>query len=147
MVLSGQMLARALATSACLYFVMLTTPFIALLRVLKRIGLPLILQELLLLTYRFIFILLATASEIRTAQQSRNGYSSWKQSLHSLSLLITQLLYRSMHHYRQFALSTAARGFSGTFYVWSSQHYHVSRRYMLEAIAGCVVLVGLNSQL
>lgn len=147
MALSEQMLARAMATSACLYFVMLTVPFVALLDVLRRMGLPLILSELLLLMYRFIFILLATASEIGTAQRSRNGYSTWKLSLHSLSGLVTQLLQRAIYHYRQFALSTAARGFNGEFRVWSSQRYQASLRYTLEAVVGCVVLVGLNSQL
>lgn len=146
-VLSGQMLARALATSACLYFVMLTVPFVSLLEVMQQIGLPLILQELSLLMYRFIFILLAAASEIGTAQQSRNGYRTWKRSLHSLSLLVTQLLQRLMYHYHQFALSTAARGFNGTFRVWSSRQYRASPRYMLEAFVGCVALVGLNFQL
>jgi cobalt/nickel transport system permease protein len=144
--LLGQMLTRALATSACLYFVMLTIPFVALLEVLQRIGLPLILQELLLLMYRFIFLLLATASEISIAQHSRNGYRGWKRSLQSLSLLVSQLFQRSMQHYHQFTLSTAARGFNGTFRVWSSQQYRSSPRYMLEAVVGCAVLIGLNFQ-
>jgi cobalt/nickel transport system permease protein len=146
MALLGQMLIRALATSTCLYFVMLTIPFTALLGTLQRLGLPLILEELLLLMYRFIFILLSTASEIRIAQNSRNGYCSWKRTLHSLSLLVTQLLQRAMQHYHQFALSTTARGFNGTFRVWSSQQYQASLRYSLEAIIGCVGLVGLNFQ-
>lgn len=146
MILLGQMLTRALATSACLYFVMLTVPFVALLEVLQRIGLPLILQELLLLMYRFIFLLLATVSEISIAQHSRNGYRGWNRSLHSLSLLVSQLLQRSMQHYHQFTLSTAARGFNGTFCVWSSQQYHTSLRYVLEATVGCAVLIGLNFQ-
>lgn len=146
MVLSAQMLTRALSTSACLYFVMLTVPFVALLNVLQRIGLPIILQELLLLMYRFIFLLLATASEIGDAQRSRNGYRSWKRTWHSLSLLVTQLLQRSMQHYHQFVLSTAARGSNRTFRVWSSQQYHASLRYTLEAIIGCIVLAGLNLQ-
>lgn len=146
MVLLGQMLTRTLATSACLYFVMLTIPFAVLLGVLQRIGLPLILQELLLLMYRFIFLLLAIASEIGIAQQSRNGYRNWKRSLYSLSSLVSQLLQRSMQHYHQFTLSTAARGFDGTFRVWSSQEYHTSPRYALEAVVGCAVLIGLSFQ-
>jgi len=91
---SGQALAiftRALASVSCLYFLMLTVPFTEVLQTLRRLGFPVLLTELLLLMYRFIFILLETATELWTAQQSRDGYRTWRISMKSLALLIGQL--------------------------------------------------------
>ncbi len=137
---------RTIATVSCLYFVLFTTPLTELLQVLRRLGCPVVLTELLLLMYRFIFILLSTASEIWIAQQSRNGYRTRQRWIYSLSLLTRQLFQKTMEHYRQFILSTAARGFNGEFRVWSSQCYCPSPRYALEASIGCVVLAILSFQ-
>jgi cobalt/nickel transport system permease protein len=137
---------RTIATVSCLYFVLFTTPFTELLQVLRRVGCPVVLTELLLLMYRFIFILLSTASELWVAQQARNGYRTHQRWFYSLSLLISQLFRKTMEHYRQFVLSTAARGFNGEFRVWSSQRYRPSQRYAIEASIGCVALIILSFQ-
>ncbi|MGK7952495.1 MAG: cobalt ECF transporter T component CbiQ [Xenococcaceae cyanobacterium] len=138
---------RTISTVSCLYFVLLTTPFTELLQVLRRLGCPVVLTELLLLMYRFIFILLSTARELWIAQQSRNGYCTCQRWIYSLSLLVSQLLQKTLAHYRQFVLSTAARGFNGEFRVWSSQNYHLNQRYAIEASLGCLALTVWNLQL
>jgi cobalt/nickel transport system permease protein len=121
-----------------------TTPFTELLQVLRRLGCPVILTELLLLMYRFIFILISTATDLWIAQQSRNGYRTQRRWIYSLSLLIRQLFQKTMEHYQQFVLSTAARGFNGEFRVWSSRRDRASLRYAAEASFGCLVLVIAN---
>ncbi|MEA5580974.1 cobalt ECF transporter T component CbiQ [Nodularia harveyana UHCC-0300] len=136
-------LTRAIASLSCLYFLMLTIPFAELLQTLRRFGFPVLLTDILLLMYRFIFVLLNTASQLLTAQKSRGGYSTFKISIKSLSLLIGQLLRRTLENYRQVSLSLASRGFNGEFKVWHSQRYHLSPRYAIEAIMGCVILIGL----
>ncbi|MDH6060526.1 cobalt ECF transporter T component CbiQ [Chrysosporum bergii ANA360D] len=136
-------LSRAMASLSCLYFVMLTIPFTELLQTLRRFGLPILLTDILLLMYRFIFILLNTAQEIWTAQQSRNGYCNFGRGMKSLSLLIGQLLRRTLENYRQVGLSLAARGFNGEFQVWHSHRYYFSKRYAIESMLGCVMLIGL----
>lgn len=65
-----QIFTRAIASISCLYFVMLTIPFTDLLQTLRRYGFPILLTDLLLLMYRFIFVLLKTASDLWTAQSS-----------------------------------------------------------------------------
>lgn len=87
-------LTRAIASLSCLYFVMFTIPFTELLQTLRRVGVPVLLTDILLLMYRFIFVLLNTASELWTAQQSRGGYSTFNIGMKSLALLIGQLLDR-----------------------------------------------------
>jgi cobalt/nickel transport system permease protein len=137
-------LARSLASLSCLYFVMFTVPFVELLQVLRRIGLPEILTELLLLMYRFIFVLLNTAGELWTAQQSRSGYRNFKSSMRSLGLLVGQLFQRTIENYHQFSLSVESRGFNGHFRVWHPYRYKPSARYATEAIIGCGILIGLE---
>jgi len=138
---AGLIFTRTIATVSCLYFLLLTTPFAEVLRVMKQMRCPEILTELLMLMYRFIFILLSTASGFWTAQHSRNGYRTHQRWFYSLSLLVSQLFRRTMENYQRFALSTAARGFNGTFRVWSPQRYQASRRYMIEASLGCFLLL------
>ncbi|MBD2436956.1 cobalt ECF transporter T component CbiQ [Nostoc sp. FACHB-110] len=135
---------RALASVSCLYFLMLTVPFTEILQTLRRFGFPILLTELLLLMYRFIFILLRTATELWTAQQSRNGYRTWRIGMKSLSLLIGQLLKRTLQQYHQFYLALEARGFNDEFRVVHSRHYHPKARYLIEVILGYTVLIALE---
>jgi len=135
---------RALASTSCLYFLMLTVPFTEILETLRYWKFPVILTDLLLLMYRFIFILLKTANELWTAQNSRGGYSTWHTSMKSLALLIGQLLQRTLQQYSQFSLGLQARGFSGELRFWHPRRYRSSPRYTIEAICGCVVLIGLE---
>ncbi len=144
---AGLIFFRTISTVSCLYFVLFTTPFTELLQVLRRLGCPVVLTELLLLMYRFIFIFLSTARELWIAQQSRNGYCTSQRWIYSLSLLIGQLFQKTMQHYQQLVLSTAARGFNGSFRVWSSQNYHPNQRYAIEASLGCLALTVWNLQL
>lgn len=132
---------RAIASLTCLYFVMLTIPFTELLQTLRRYGFPALLTEILLLMYRFIFVLLNTANEIWIAQQSRSGYRTFSIGIKSLSLLIGQLFQRTLENYRQISLSLASRGFNGEFQVWSSHRSHRSKRYAIEAILGCLIIL------
>lgn len=135
---------RAIAATACIYFAVLTVPFTEILDILRRIGCPTLLTDLLMLMYRFIFVLLRTASELWTAQQSRGGYRTRKLWMKSLSLLIGQLLRRTLENYRQVSLTLESRGFTGDFRVCHSRKYLPSKRYSLEALFGCAILVVLT---
>ncbi|MBD2362148.1 cobalt ECF transporter T component CbiQ [Anabaena minutissima FACHB-250] len=138
---------RAIASISCIYFVMLTIPFTDLLQTFRRVGLPVLITDLLLLMYRFIFVLLNTASELWIAQQSRSGYRTFSLSMKSLSLLIGQLFQRTLEKYRQVSLSLESRGFNGEFQVWHSYRYHLSKRYAMEAILGCLFLLELECKI
>ncbi|BAZ08504.1 cobalt transport protein [Calothrix sp. NIES-4071] len=137
-------LTRAASALSCLYFIMLTVPFVELLQTLRKLGFPQLLTELLLLMYRFIFVLLNTASELWTAQQARFGYRTFNSSMKSLALLIGQLFQRTIENYRQISLSVESRGFNGEFRVWYPERYKPSKRYSLEAIFGCTLLILLE---
>jgi cobalt/nickel transport system permease protein len=135
------LLTRMLATTSSLYFILLTTPFTEILQVLRRLRCPALLIELLMLMYRFIFTLLTIAEELWVAQNSRSGYRTWKRGMHSLGILVGQLLQRTLANYRALSLTLASRGFEGDFRVISSQPHRASKRYTIEAILGCIVLI------
>lgn len=137
----AQMLPRLWATTSCLYFMLLTVPFIEVLQVLQQLRCPVLLIELLQLMYRFIFTLLAIAEELWTAQNARCGYRTYQRSLASLGLLVGQLLQRTLINYRQVSMSLALRGNFASPTVWLPQQQRSSRRYSWEAILG---LTGLT---
>lgn len=141
---AGELGARAIASTACIYFVILTIPFTEIISVLRRIGCPALLTELMMMMYRFIFVLLKTARELWIAQQSRGGYRTRKLWMKSLGLLIGQLLRRTLENYRQVSLTLNSRGFTGDFRVCHSRQYQPSRRYSFEALFGCTLLVMLT---
>ncbi|MBE9123413.1 cobalt ECF transporter T component CbiQ [Tychonema sp. LEGE 07199] len=135
---------RTLASTSCMYFILLTVPFTETLQILRKLRFPPLLTELLLLMYRFIFSLLAIADELWTAQNSRCGYRTWKLGMRSLGILIGQLLQRTLVNYRQVSLSLASRGFNGELRVWHSSPYKPSQKYTFEAVFGCTVLTVLS---
>ncbi len=136
-----EIFSRSLASTAALFFIILTVPFAELAVVLEQTRLPPILTELLLLCYRFIFLLAEVAQNIAVAQQSRGGYRTRRLALSSVSLLIRQLIQRTAQRYQQMALGIKARGFNQEFRFWQSQPYKFSWRYAGESIAGCMLLV------
>lgn len=141
------LLTRAIALTSTLYFILLTTPLTDILPLLKKIGFPSLLLELISLMYRFIFLLTDTVSELLNAQNSRLGYRNWQTSLRSLSLVITQLLGRTLENYRQISLGLTSRGFQGELTFFSSFPHRPNLRYTLEAIIGCLLLIIANSKM
>lgn len=135
------LLTRALALTSVLYFLLLTTPFGEILTVLARLGIPSLILELLTLMYRAIFILTQTASELIVAQKSRLGYVTWRRSMDSLAILVTQLLKRSLENYRQLTLGLKSRGFIDKISFWYPTQYQANPRYTVEALGGYFVLV------
>ncbi|SFF11865.1 cobalt/nickel transport system permease protein [Paenibacillus algorifonticola] len=71
--LAGYIFTRILACLACMFFITLTTPFPELLQVLKRLKMPQIVLELMIIMYRFIFLLLDTAGAMLIAQRARRS--------------------------------------------------------------------------
>ncbi len=136
----SDLLTRSLSLTACLYFILLTVPFIEIIRTLQHLGCPNLITELLTLMYRFIFLLTETASELLTAQQTRVGYRTWKIGIRSAAIVVSKLLQRTLENYRQISLGLISRGFMGELRVISIRSYKPNFRYAIEAISGCFLL-------
>ena len=75
---AAELTASALGAVTCLYFLALNTTMPDLLQVLKKLHIPALVIELMMLIYRFIFLLSATASAISTAQEARLGKRTFR---------------------------------------------------------------------
>ncbi|WP_051013655.1 cobalt ECF transporter T component CbiQ [Pararhodospirillum photometricum] len=104
---------RALAGTACLALLALTTPLLDLIRLLARLGLPPALIDITVLTYRLVFLLGDSALTGVRAQSARLGHDGFHRSLRSLSWLGAGLLVRTMERARRLERGLAARGFDG----------------------------------
>lgn len=108
---------RALAAAACLIFLALTTPLADLARLLARMRVPAPLIDLMLLTYRFVFIVAETAHGARAAQAARLGYHGARRGWRSIGLLASTLLQRALARAQAMEIGLAARGYDDGFAV------------------------------
>lgn len=114
-----QLILTALSAVSCLYFLAFTTPMPDILEVLRKLRCPKLLIELMLLIYRFIFILLDTASAISVSQDCRLGNKDYKTALRSFGMLGSVLMIRAVSRSNRLYDAMEARGYDGTIRVLS----------------------------
>lgn len=121
-------LSRSLGAVSALYFLALTTPMTEIIGLLRRLGVPALLLELMLLAYRHIFIFLENVRQTRLAQSARLGYSSIGNGWRSLAALGGTLLLKTFRRSRQLHLALLARGYDDELryleeaHVWSPRN-------------------------
>ncbi len=111
--LGGLVLSRALGAVSCLYFLSLSTPLPELFAVLRRIHTPEVVLDLCMLIYRYLFILLATAHDMRDSAASRLGYASLLKSLRTTGLVYGRLLANSFRRAGQCFDAMESRCYTG----------------------------------
>ena len=117
-----QLILTALASVSCLYFLSLNTPMTDIILVLHKLHCPLLIQELMLLIYRFIFVLLDIASAITTSQNSRLGNKDYKTSIKSFGSMISVLFIRAMKKSNALYDAMEARCYDGTIRVLTENY-------------------------
>lgn len=117
-----RLILTALGSVSCLYFLAFTTPMPDILEVLRRLHCPRLLIELMLLIYRFIFILLSTASSISISQDCRLGKKDFRTSLKSFGLLGSVLFLRALSRSNRLYDAMEARCYDGTIRVLSESN-------------------------
>lgn len=120
--LAGNLFLKALGATACLYALSLTTPMVALLSSLRRLGLPVLITDLMSLIYRFIFVLLETSAAIMTAQHARLGYGSAGAAYHSFGTMLTMLLVRALKRSDELYTALESRGYQGELAVLEEEY-------------------------
>lgn len=111
----------AMASVSCLYALSCNTPMADFILFLKRIRIPALLIELMVLIYRFIFILLDCAHAISTAQRSRLGNRDYKTSLRSFSALVSTLFIRAVRRSSLLYDAMESRCYDGVLNVLSEE--------------------------
>lgn len=116
----------ALASVSCLYFLTLTTPVIDILIVLRRLHCPSIMVELMMLTYRYIFVILDMAGAITTSQNCRLGNRNFMTELRSMGQMLAVLLVRSLNRSSKLFDAMESRCYEGEIKVLN-EYYPASR--------------------
>jgi cobalt/nickel transport system permease protein len=86
---------RVFGCSISMFFIVLTTPMTDLFNGMKRIGIPIELIDLMMIIYRYVFIIYAQAFEIWQAQVMRLGYRRPMEAIRSFSMLCGMLFISS----------------------------------------------------
>jgi cobalt/nickel transport system permease protein len=134
---------RALAAASCLTFLILTTPLTDLVPLLRRVGIPAGIVELILLIYRLIFVFTERALTGQQAQAARLGYSSVRRGVRSAGWLAGALFQRALERARRLELGLAARGYTGELRVLSPERaLSWSRLTLTMSLVGLIGLTG-----
>jgi cobalt/nickel transport system permease protein len=80
-------LCRVIGGMSALLFIALTTPMTDLFVVMRKVRVPDFVIDLAMIIYRTIFFLLDQVRQVYHAQVMRLGYSGWKESVHTFSML------------------------------------------------------------
>lgn len=108
---------RSLASLAATLWLVLNLPFPQLIQLLHRARVPRLLSEQILLTWRFIFILLEEAMAIHRAQTLRFGYRSLPLGYRSLAMLVGMLFTRVLIRYQQMTTTLDIKLYQGDFHL------------------------------
>lgn len=118
----ARLILTALSSVSCLYFLSLSTPVTDILYVLKKLCVPDLILELMLLIYRYIFVMLRMASDITTSLHSRLGNHNLAAARKTFAAVAGSVFILSVR--RSCALYDAleARCYSGTLRVLPENH-------------------------
>lgn len=116
-----ELCAVAMSAVSSLYFLAVSTPVTDVLGVLRKIRVPALFLELMLLIYRFIFVLLGTAEGIMTAQKCRLGNRDLRTGIRSFGMMGSALFIRSVKRAGALYDSMEARCYDGEIRVLSRE--------------------------
>jgi cobalt/nickel transport system permease protein len=113
-------LTRVIGSASALNFLALTTPMVDMVALLRRLRLPETLIDVMVIMYRFIFVLLDTLERMLTAQRSRLGYQTgyWR-SMQNMGQVGARLFINAMQRSQRLETALLARGYNGTLPVLS----------------------------
>lgn len=131
-----QLFFSVLSSISCLYFLTLTTPVHDLMHILKKCKVPLLLIELIELTYRFIFVFLEISVSIFQAQNSRLGYLTVRRGFHSLGMLVSSLFAHVFMRSKELSIAMDSRGYHESIkYLENSYQYSTKNWAFISFIA------------
>lgn len=136
-----QLTATAFAAVSCLYFLTLTTPVTDLLNLLRRLHCPAILLELMLLIYRYLFVVLEMAQGMLTAQRCRLGNRNVSTKMRGMGEMLSVLLVRSLARSSRLYDAMESRLYDGRIQVLST----VQPAKAWEKAAVLLLLAGLGA--
>jgi len=139
---STLVLCRVFGCSVALFFIVLTTPMTDLFNSMKRAGIPIELIDLMMIVYRYIFIVYDQAVEIWRAQVMRLGYGRPAEAIRSFSTLCGMLFITSWNAGEDLVRAMDCRCYNGVF-PSLEQTEPVRMRSLVPVLAYLVFLGGV----
>lgn len=138
----AELAARSLAALAAMLFLVLSTPLSDLIVLLRRLRVPEVLLDLMVLCYRMLFVFSEAFHDTLTAQQARLGFVSTRRSLHTLGLLAASLAAQVWLRARHLHLAAQARNGDGPLR-FLPREFPAARRELRIALAAGLLLLAL----
>ena len=132
---------RALGATLSLLFLALTTPMTEIMSLLRSLGTPKLLIELMTITYRQLFIFFEIVCQIRAAQEARLCYASTRRSMKSLAGLLGNVLLRSVNRARQNHQGLLARGYDSELQFLSPSRTGSLRNLIAASSVGALFII------
>lgn len=104
---------KSMASVSCLYFLCVSTTMNELLGLLDRLRCPKLFTELMMLIYRFIFVLLEIAEQLSIAQKSRLGDLGYKNRMRSVAILGGGIFIKAFKRSGDILNAMESRGYNG----------------------------------
>ena len=135
-----QIFATAISSVTCLYFLTLNTTMTDLLNELYALKCPVIVCELMMLIYRFIFVLTESADNINVAQISRLGNKNFIISCKSFAMLVSVVFIKSIKKSNILFDAMESRCYDGRINVITVEN-ELNKKYLLLIIVFEILLV------
>lgn len=146
LVKAGLLFMRSMALVSCLYFISLTTPILDIIAMLKKLKVPNILLDLMLLIYRQLFVIMSTAERIYVAQNTRLGYATFTSGLNSLGRLVSCLIIQSFSDAEKLYTALVSRGYEGELRVLEPRYQlSIKNLTLIAAIETALLVIALKT--
>ena len=131
---------RSLGALAALLFLVLTTPLIDLIALLRRLRTPEILLEIMVLCYRMLFVFSEAMHDTLTAQSARLGYATPRLALRSLGGLAATLTMQVWQRANALHVTAQARNSDGPLRFLEPRFANTGRDIAVAAGSGGVLI-------
>ena len=132
--------ARSLGALAALLFLVLTTPLIDVIALLRRLRTPEILLEIMVLCYRMLFVFSEAVHDTLTAQSARLGYASNRLALRSLGGLPANLTLQVWQRASDLHVAAQSRNNDGPLRFLEPAFANTRRDVQVASAAGCALV-------
>lgn len=131
---------RSLGAFAALLFLVLTTPLIDLIALLRRLKTPEVLLEIMVLCYRMLFVFSEAVRDTLTAQSARLGYATSRLALRSLGGLAANLTVQVWQRAHALHVAAQARNNDGPLRFLEPKFANAGLDISLAAASGSVLI-------
>ena len=132
------------ASVTCLYFLSLNTTMTDILGVLRKCHVPGLIMEMMLLIYRFIFLVMETASAVMTAQECRLGNRDLRTGMRAFGEMGSAVFIRAVKRSNALYDAMESRCYDGTIRVLSEEE-PPKRHQAAAAVAAAGILLAVTA--